>query len=131
MPEEPITLLFVYGSLKRGRTPQAAWLAERCRWLGPASIPGRLIDLGQYPALLPAALPSEVVHGELWELPANQDLLDELDRYEGCHRGDPPPHEYCRVAAVACDEQHSPRSCWAYLYPWGLGDFPVIPGGVW
>lgn len=59
-------LLFVYGSLLRGsRHPMARRLALESRKLGPATVTGRLYDLGFYPGAVPSANPQELVHGEL------------------------------------------------------------------
>lgn len=75
--------LFVYGTLRRG-APMHGLLQGRARWLGPAQVPGRLLDLGAFPALLPPSAAGERVHGELFALGADAAvLLDALDRYEG------------------------------------------------
>ncbi len=131
MRADSIRHLFVYGTLKRSRSPQAEWLAGQSVWAGPASLPGRLVDLGGYPALLPASAPDEVVHGELWELPDDPATLEALDRYEGCHPDDPQPHEYCRIVCTARDENGVRLWCWTYLYPWGSELHPPIKGGSW
>jgi gamma-glutamylcyclotransferase (GGCT)/AIG2-like uncharacterized protein YtfP len=70
--------IFLYGTLRRGGG--ADHLLRGCTPLGPATVRGRLYDLGTYPALVldPAGHP---VHGEVWECPAQ--LVGELDRYEG------------------------------------------------
>ena len=62
-----------------------ALLEGRTTWLGPASAPGRLVDLGAFPGLVPAAAPGDRVHGDLFAIPEAhvEELLDALDRYEG------------------------------------------------
>lgn len=127
--------LFVYGTLKRGRSPQAERLAATCDWMGEAKLAGRLIDLGSYPALLPAASPEDFVHGELWRLPEDPEAADEVldftDRYEGCHPDDPEPHEYCRIVCTALDFEGVRTWCWTYLYPWGGESHTILDTGRW
>ncbi len=122
--------LFVYGTLQRGRSARAAWLATRAVWRGPAYASGRLISLGAYPALLPARHADEVVHGEIWQL-SDASLLDELDRYEGCHVTDPLPHEYVRAVIPVQAQGPAILLCWAYLYPWGEQGREILSGGRW
>lgn len=70
--------IFLYGTLRRGGG--ADQLLRGCTPEGPATVRGRLHDLGPYPALVldPGGDP---VHGEIWECPGR--MLGELDRYEG------------------------------------------------
>ena len=72
------TLLFVYGSLKRGRRHHAE-LGGAC-FVGVARTAPeyRLLDLGEYPAL---AAGGRALEGELYEV--THALLVELDRFEG------------------------------------------------
>lgn len=79
------TLLFVYGTLKRGCSNHR-WLAGET-FIGPArTVPGfRLYDLGGFPALAPYPEDRDGVAGEVWSVgPA---ALAELDRFEGVHEG--------------------------------------------
>jgi len=124
--------LFVYGTLRRGsNVPQAAWLAAQARYKGQASLPGRLLDLGDYPGLLPAQSPEEKVYGDLFELPEGQEVLEALDRYEGCHGEDPEPHEYCRIVATPTDEDGVRVWAWTYLYQLPVDPSRQIKGGDW
>lgn len=72
--------LAVYGTLRRGFDVQAKLgVSGRLRFERPCVIPGRLIDLGDYPGLLPG---DGRVPGELFGVldPAVWPILDE---YEG------------------------------------------------
>ncbi len=102
--------LFVYGTLLPGLAPPAvAATAARLRPLGPATVPGRLYDLGPYPALVPDPAGESRVHGELLALPAvAADLLAALDRYEG--------GQYRRVATTAVRADGGEVACWVYEY---------------
>jgi gamma-glutamylcyclotransferase (GGCT)/AIG2-like uncharacterized protein YtfP len=131
MRASTIRHVFVYGTLKRGQDhAMARRLAAEGTYCGKASLAGRLIDLGAYPGMLPALEAGERVKGELFALPEEGDLLESLDRYEGCHSGDAEPQEYCRIVCTARDEDGVRVWCWAYLYQGG-GEGRLLPGGEW
>ena len=75
------SLVFVYGSLKRGGSNQH-YLAGQ-KFIGVArTTPGfRLFDLGQYPGMIPFAGDRDGVSGEVWSVEV--DCLDHLDVLEG------------------------------------------------
>lgn len=77
-------IVFVYGSLKRGRALHH--LLQSARFLGTASTSPlyRLFDLGHYPGLVewPAGLS---IAGELYEV--DSDCLAQLDDAEGVAEG--------------------------------------------
>jgi len=79
------TLLFVYGTLKRGCSNHR-YLADQ-RFLGLArTTPGyRLYDLGGYPGIVAQSADGEGVVGEVWSV--EDETLSELDRFEGVHEG--------------------------------------------
>ena len=118
--------LFVYGSLRRGRS--AARLLERWSptYLGEARVRGVLYDLGAYPAWRPfelrahgfvargveargveargveargveAGVAEGFVHGELVTLPDPERALEALDAYEDFVAYDDPTSLYLRV----------------------------------
>lgn len=75
-----MTLIAVYGTLRPGgRAWNAFGLAASMRHVGPARIPGDIVNLGGYPGLIDGQ--GEVV-GDLLEClePA---VIDRLDEYEG------------------------------------------------
>lgn len=124
--------LFVYGTLRRGTgVAQAEWLEQVAVHKGMATLAGRLVDLGRYPGLLPATNPQEKVQGELYELPEDGAVLEQLDRYEGCHPDDEQPHEYCRIVCTATDEDGVRVWCWTYLYQWPVEPGQILDNGDW
>jgi gamma-glutamylcyclotransferase (GGCT)/AIG2-like uncharacterized protein YtfP len=74
------TLLFAYGTLKRGGRGHR-WLARQ-RFVGEVATEAkyRLFDLGQYPGLVADDAKGLAVKGELWEV--DDACLAELDDYE-------------------------------------------------
>lgn len=79
------TLLFVYGTLKRGGCNHHQLAGQR--FIGPARTrPGfTLYDLGGYPGLVAAATDQEGVVGEVWSVDTTS--LQALDAFEGVHEG--------------------------------------------
>lgn len=76
------TVLFVYGTLKRGQRNHG--LMREARFLGEAVTAPlyTLLDLGLFPGMIPGG--STAVHGELYEV--GPELLARLDRHEGVPR---------------------------------------------
>jgi len=77
-----MTKLFVYGTLRRGQRNHR--LIQDQRFLGEAKTKPlyRLLDLGQYPGLVPASPgQGQSIPGELYEV--SQCAIAELDDFEG------------------------------------------------
>jgi len=94
--------LAVYGTLKRSSATQTdLGVGHMLRFIGPCILPGRLIDLGEYPALVEG---QGRIEAELFEVldPAVWPILDE---YEG--------DEFLRREIQLLDR---PIHAWTYLY---------------
>ena len=85
-------ILFVYGSLRRGRERQNFLSPEKTRFIGPATTPGELYTIGDFPGLvLAASLPTAPaldtddcqVRGELFEIFDPATFFATLDVIEG------------------------------------------------
>ena len=79
------TLLFVYGTLKRGCTNHHHLAGQT--FVGTARTPPgyRLYDLGGYPGIVSQPDDRDGVVGEVWSV--DDDALRRLDRFEGIHEG--------------------------------------------
>jgi len=127
-------LVFVYGTLwTASGYREAKRLTRRClQDLGPASIAGRLYDLGRHPGAVPAQRADEYVHGRLCALTEPETCLQRLDAFEDCHP-DRPAHGQFRRERVQARLVGPPRdvvySCWAYLFNGGLTGRPRIRHG--
>jgi len=82
------SLLFVYGTLKRGGQLHHQLAALRARFLGPARIQGELFHVKgeSWPGAFPTVSRS-YIHGELYKLARPAVNLKKLDAIEGCNRG--------------------------------------------
>jgi gamma-glutamylcyclotransferase (GGCT)/AIG2-like uncharacterized protein YtfP len=119
------TLIFVYGTLKRG-CRNHHFLAGQM-YLGEArTIPGfRLFDLGNYPGMIANSSATDQVAGEVWSLDA--DGLARLDRLEGTDEG-----LYRReIVALMPPFSEPDRIVQTYLYLRSVEGRAVISGGVW
>ena len=79
------TLLFVYGTLKRGCSNHHLLAGQT--FVGTARTPPgfSLYNLGGYPGIAPKSDDRTGVVGEVWSVDASG--LEELDRFEGVHEG--------------------------------------------
>lgn len=79
------TLLFVYGTLKRG-CQNHQYLAGQTFVGNARTAPGfRLFDLGGYPGIARKADDHDGVVGEVWSV--DDIALQRLDHFEGVHEG--------------------------------------------
>lgn len=79
------TLLFVYGTLKRGCSNHGQLAGQS--FIGIARTPPgyRLYDLGGYPAIVAKPDDTVGVLGEVWSV--DDEALEQLDYFEGVHEG--------------------------------------------
>jgi gamma-glutamylcyclotransferase (GGCT)/AIG2-like uncharacterized protein YtfP len=122
--------LFLYGTLLPSLArPPAAALVARLRPLGPATVPGRLYDLGPYPALVLDPPAASRVCGELFALPDDPAVLARLDEYEDAVASDPAGGLYRRVETEATLADGRALACWVYVYNRDVGAAVPIPHG--
>jgi gamma-glutamylcyclotransferase (GGCT)/AIG2-like uncharacterized protein YtfP len=106
--------LFVYGTLRRGcDNKYARLLSERGKFVGPASVSGRLHDFGRYPGARPGHGP---IFGEIFQI--EDSLLATLDEYEGA--------EFQREITPTSRN----LDCWIYWYV-GPAKGRLIESGDW
>jgi gamma-glutamylcyclotransferase (GGCT)/AIG2-like uncharacterized protein YtfP len=129
MKYRPISHLFVYGTLMRGgRSPYAQLLQARARFVGEASIAGRLYHLGRFPGAVPDHDCRTRITGEIFRI-RDESLLNALDGYEGCRPEDPEPRLF-RCDAVEVRTAHgSTLNAWIYTYTGGTAGRPIVASG--
>lgn len=112
-----LSLVFVYGTLKRGEGNHA--LLEGSAFLGEATTRGVLGDCGFYPAMATGG--HSVVRGEVFAV--NARTLDRLDRLEGV------PHLYQRTKVRLGADR---GTAWAYVQPVEqVRRLPQVQAGSW
>lgn len=119
--------LFVYGTLRRGRSHHH--LMSAAEFLSEGHVHARLFQLPEYPCATLSNDSSDVLKGEVF-LFADEAALAEIDRYEGI--GDPGPQEYRRVLATVFLPTHARIKAWFYAYLLPTESLPRLQefGGV-
>lgn len=109
-------LIFVYGTLLRGRANHYRYLSE-AEYIGEGTISGyTLYDLGGYPGIKRTG--QGLVKGEVYQV--DEKTLAAIDHLED--EGD----LYTRVkATVACNSRQYP-DVWTYLYNWSVADYRSV-----
>jgi gamma-glutamylcyclotransferase (GGCT)/AIG2-like uncharacterized protein YtfP len=116
----PTFLLFVYGTLMRGGSRHATLAGQR--FVGEARTEPRygLLDLGDYPGLVPCETGGRAVCGELYEVEGR--MLPELDAVEGSP-------DWFRLGSVAVEGQVGP--VYAYFYQPAPHGLPLYEAERW
>ncbi len=128
--------LFVYGTLvseaidPMGREPRARLRVESTL-IGPASIVGRLFDLGRYPGLVDGCCDGATVLGEVVRLHDAAATLTWLDAYEGIVAPDATGSEYRRVVRQVTLAGGTQLDAWLYLYVRNPSGLRRIESGRW
>lgn len=124
--------LFSYGTLITGALSPAIerLLSRYCRDRREGWIRGRLLDLGAYPAALPAANRDQRVYGQVLELDEPRHCLPLIDRYEGYDPAAPGRSLYVRESvSVYVEGQPTPETAWVYWLNQRPPRSRPIPGG--
>ncbi|MFN8541577.1 MAG: gamma-glutamylcyclotransferase family protein [Thermomicrobiales bacterium] len=128
MAEGPAAF-FVYGTLKRGQANYPL-VAAAVRGVLPATIRGRLYDVGPFPAL---AEGDETVRGEVLvdEPDGFPRLLTVLVSLEGSVPSDPAGSMYLRRVVAAATDDGREVAAYAYFYNRDPAGLRHLPGGEW
>jgi gamma-glutamylcyclotransferase (GGCT)/AIG2-like uncharacterized protein YtfP len=121
-----MSYLFVYGTLMSGQQNDRL-LAGKAELVGPGRLPGRLVFVDYYPALVDAENPTETVIGEVWRVLAPE-TLRELDDFEGCLEV---PPLFVRASRAVEIDGAGPLDAWVYLYARPTDGLRCLPSGDW
>ena len=103
-------------------------LAGSARFIGAATIGGRLYNLGRFPGLKEPLDESNVVHGDVYDLGAKANVtLREMDAYENAES--PPPTPYEREQASVRMADGSELIVWVYWYRGAVREEQFIASG--
>ncbi len=97
-------------------------------FLGTATMPGRLYDLGRYPGAIFDAQSDALVIGHVFQIKDAAAVFPTLDRYEDIDPQQPTAGEY-RRELVLVQLGETQRECWVYLYNLPTESLREIPGG--
>lgn len=102
-------------------------LTSELSFLGACRFPGRLYDLGDYPALMPALGAGDWVSGELFSL-TGPHVLQVLDDFEDCQPDNEEASLYLRRLLVPAGHD---EAAWVYLYNKPVVESKYIVSGNW
>jgi len=109
--------LFVYGTLHPDRAPaEIAATVRRFILIGPATVTGRLLDLGHYPGVVFGSAHNDIIPGTVFALPDDPAILTALDRYEDFRPADPANSLFIRSECTVTLANGNTIACWIYLY---------------
>jgi gamma-glutamylcyclotransferase (GGCT)/AIG2-like uncharacterized protein YtfP len=117
-----MTYLFIYGTLMPGLRLEAQM--HGARFVGPAQVPGRLVDVGRFPGLL---LGDGQVTGEVYEVDAAH--LARLDVVEGLVPGDREASQYWREEVMVLSGPLQGQPVQTYVYNRPVDGCTPIPHG--
>ena len=148
----PIPHVFTYGTLMQGEnrhhviqelssisaTQTTTAAKNTVKPVTKATTAGALLDLGQFPGIIPAGSDCEsredtLVQGELYTLPEMFTALQHLDQIEGYH-GAGDDSSLFRRAIIEVDAEGVKKWAWVYFYNGIKGEnpaWPVIECGDW
>ncbi len=111
---QPLSTLFVYGTLKEGEINHGL-VEPYARSISPGWIPGRLYDVGDFPAL---AEGEDRVQGEIVRLDTSDfaGVLRVIDQLEGCLPGDDAGSLYTRRVVPVTLADGTLQPAYAYYY---------------
>jgi gamma-glutamylcyclotransferase (GGCT)/AIG2-like uncharacterized protein YtfP len=108
------SLIFVYGTLRRGFCHHKYLESLRARFLSRGTVSGELYDLGGYPGAVPSEHPADLVTGEVYRLPHPSRALKVLDELEGARPSSPRPGFYRRELVNVQLEKRTTVEAWMY-----------------
>jgi gamma-glutamylcyclotransferase (GGCT)/AIG2-like uncharacterized protein YtfP len=116
--------IFVCGSLRKGEVNHCRFKGFGDRLLATGTIASVLLrNLGEYPALVPSASASDVVVGEVYEVPDDlADVIDAWEREAGYQVGP------VRVATAGGEVE---ARAYFHADPDAIAERPVVEGGDW
>jgi gamma-glutamylcyclotransferase (GGCT)/AIG2-like uncharacterized protein YtfP len=122
--------LFVYGTLRKGFAhPMAKTLEELGQYLGKATFQGRLYDRGPYPVAVFSSDPNQLVHGDVYALDEEKQVLEMMDEYEGVGELLETGVTFERKQATVCMANGDWKTAWVYLHTGYTDHFIPIAGG--
>ncbi|MFO0696452.1 MAG: gamma-glutamylcyclotransferase [Polyangiales bacterium] len=126
--------VFVYGTLRRGESRGSSLEhhdpLEEGKGVVHGTVRGKLLDLGEYPGLLPTDDPHARVHGELYTFFELEKVFGELDAIEDFLGYGVDGSLYHRVL-VRVDLDGRERLAWTYVYVGPLAGTCPIESGDW
>ncbi|MDB5087056.1 MAG: btrG [Mucilaginibacter sp.] len=127
MKETP-SWLFVYGTLLDKQNEFGAYLNAKCSFYAEGRFKGRLYDIGEYPGAVSDADGSCYVYGKIFAVNDPDNVLKQLDYYEGFGADQAKPNLFIRER-MSIETDNEPVICWVYLYNLSVEGLWLIKSG--
>jgi gamma-glutamylcyclotransferase (GGCT)/AIG2-like uncharacterized protein YtfP len=131
MSSHGIHYLFVYGSLRSGfKSTAYEYISRFFNLVADAKVKGKLYDLGEYPAGLPADENSFII-GELYVIKNPHEFswaIGQLDDYEGVTT-EPGEAQLYRRELTDVLFNNNTQKAWIYWYNGNVAGKPAITSG--
>jgi gamma-glutamylcyclotransferase (GGCT)/AIG2-like uncharacterized protein YtfP len=131
MTDHSIYHLFVYGSLRSGfHSPAYEYISRYFDLIGKAKVRGKLFDLGEYPAAVPAE-DDHFITGELYKIRKEPEFswaIGQLDDYEGVMPEEGEKALYRRATTEVFMDNRIVKA-WVYWYNGNVEGRPLIISG--
>jgi len=109
--------LFVYGTLSKNMAPpEIAPVVRSFKYIGSGYVNGQLYDLGEFPGAKLDEAEQSKVYGKIYEIPADQDSLAALDRYEEYDPRKPKKSLFVRKRTLVSRSKRKSVEAWIYEY---------------
>jgi gamma-glutamylcyclotransferase (GGCT)/AIG2-like uncharacterized protein YtfP len=109
--------LFTYGTLHPERAPEEiAASVAKLRAVGEGFVHGVLYDLGDYPGAVLDPPSQQKIAGTVFQLPEEEDVLRQLDQYEGFNPDAPDKSLFLRKRCTVTLASGRTLQCWLYVY---------------
>lgn len=117
--------LFVYGTLRMTYPHDMAdFLRDHAVWVAEGRLPGRLYDVGTYPAAIYDDFSTQQIHGDLFWMHDPERVFEVLDPYEGIE-----DELYYRQICPVTMNMGEQLPAWVYLFNRSTHLLTEIPGG--
>jgi len=124
--------LFTYGTLHPGHAPdEIASAVDRLRPVGTGYVHGVLYDLGDYPGAVLDPASTRNISGTVFRLPEDEDVLHQLDEYEGFDQNSPDRSLFIRTLRIVTLDSGDTLPCWIYVYNQETGTARILPSGAY
>ena len=104
-------------------------LARYGKFVGDATIQGKLYLVDYYPGLVPSDNPQEIVYGEIYKLKCPDTVLSRLDDYEECGPKFSEPTKYVRRKQDVNLKTGEVMSAWVYIFVRPTAGLQLIESG--
>lgn len=107
----------------------ATYLNQQAKFITSGFLLGKLYKVDDYPGAIVTQQIDERVYGQIYSLQNEEQVLNELDKYEETGVDFSEPCEYIREVVEVFDDFGMVFNCWVYLYNWPVDDLVHIPSG--